>query len=480
MTETIIRAYRYALDPTPAQTEILHRYATASRCGFNFALGMKVAAYERWRADRNHLMAQGMNKAQATKKAPKVAMPNRNQTQADWRATRGQPFTGPLLPGQERPMPFAWWEGVNNRAYYTAFEDADTAWKNWLDSLAGRRPPMGFPRFKRRGRTRESFRIVHSLAKPDIRFEGPRRLRIPGGGGQPAFTVRLHQSPRDLTRLITTGQAVITSMTVARDGHRWHASVLARIEEELPTRPTRRQQAAGRVGVDLGVKSALVLSDPLTLHARQAPTLTLDNPRLLANTARKLARAQRTMARRFVKGAPQQSQGYQEARSKVAKLHAQLAARRATTQHLITKRLVQSYAEIALETLNTKGMTRSAKGTADKPGRNVRQKAGLNKAILDIGFAEIHRQIEYKARWHAVTLAHVPTFFPSSKSCHQCGWIHTGQTLKDREFHCEACGMIMDRDANAAHNIKKHAQPDQPQRPVQSPGAGAATPVDCM
>ncbi|MFI5987676.1 RNA-guided endonuclease InsQ/TnpB family protein [Streptomyces sp. NPDC051555] len=290
-----------------------------------------------------------------------------------------------------------------------------------------------------------------------MRFDGPRRLRIPGGGGQPAFTVRLHQSPRALTKLTNDGRAVITSLTVAREGHRWHASVLARITQELPQQPTRRQRAAGRVGVDLGVKAALVLSDPLTLHRGAPPVLTVDNPRLLENTARKLARAQRIMSRRYVKGATQQSQGYLEAKAKVAKLHAQLAARRSTAQHLITKRLVQQYAEIALETLNTKGMTSSAKGTAAKPGKNVRQKAGLNRAILDVGFAEINRQIEYKARWHAVTVARVPTFFRSSKTCHQCGWSDTAQTLADRTFHCQACGMIMDRDANAAYNIKNHA-----------------------
>ncbi|MFE7354689.1 hypothetical protein ACFU8Q_16150 [Streptomyces sp. NPDC057543] len=136
---------------------------------------------------------------------------------------------------------------------------------------------MGFPRFKRRGGTRESFRIVHSLKNPDIRFEGPRRLRIPGGGGQPAFTVRLHQSPRELTRLIDSGHAIVTSLTVSRHGHRWHASVLARVEQELPVRPTRRQQAAGRVGVYLGVQTVLTLTDPLTLQRGQDPVLAVDN-----------------------------------------------------------------------------------------------------------------------------------------------------------------------------------------------------------
>ncbi|MFE0635525.1 transposase [Streptomyces sp. NPDC058876] len=101
-------------------------------------------------------------------------------------------------------------------------------------------------------------------------------------------------------------------------------------------------------------------------------TSLVGNPRHHDNIARKLARAQRQMARRHVKGARQQSKGFQDARDRVARLQAQLAARRVTGLHLISKRLVQQYSEIALETLNTKGMTRSAKGTLDRPSRNVR------------------------------------------------------------------------------------------------------------
>ncbi|MFI5808429.1 helix-turn-helix domain-containing protein [Streptomyces sp. NPDC051561] len=145
MEQEVLRAFRYALDPTEAQVDILHRYATASRCGFNTALGMKVAAYERWKAGRNHLMNQGLTKAEATKKAPKVAMPNRNQTQALWRASRGQPFIGPLHEGEERPTPYPWWEGVNNRAYYTAFEDAAPSvrvLRETREPTRLRRPPL--------------------------------------------------------------------------------------------------------------------------------------------------------------------------------------------------------------------------------------------------------------------------------------------------------------------------------------------------
>lgn len=456
-TTEILRAYRYALDATPGQVEILQRYTVAARCGFNFALGYMTAVHQIWQRGRDALVAEGLDKAVANKQAPKVRIPNAARAQAFFRQTKGRPFTGPLREGEEPRTPYPWWEAVNNRAYYTAMDDAATAFKNWMDSVSGRRagPRVGYPDFKRRGCTRERFRIVHDTKNPSIRFDGSRRLRIPGGDGQAAFTIRLHQSARDLVRLINDGQATITSVTVSRDGHRWFASVLCRVHQHIPTGPSRRQAAAGRIGADLGVKSLAAFSDPLTLAA--GPVDTIPNPRHLANTRSKLARAQRVMSRRFVKGARPQSKGYEEARARVAKLHAQLAARRTSALHLISKRLVQQYAEVALETLNVKGMTASARGTVEKPGRNVRQKAGLNRSILDVSFGELSRQIEYKAVWHGVTVVRVPTFFPSSKTCSACGWVDRYQTLKDREFQCRNCGLLLDRDVNAARNIKQHA-----------------------
>ncbi|MFG3356020.1 helix-turn-helix domain-containing protein, partial [Streptomyces sp. NPDC048001] len=176
-TAETLRAFRYALDPTPAQVEILQRYATAARCGFNFALALMIATHQKWTRGRDALVAEGNDKAEANKKAPKVRIPNAARAQAFFRETKGRPFIGPLAEGEERRTPFPWWEGVNNRAYYTAMDDAATAFKNWMDSAAGRRAgaAVGYPRFKRRGRARERFRLVHNVKKPEIRLEGSRR-----------------------------------------------------------------------------------------------------------------------------------------------------------------------------------------------------------------------------------------------------------------------------------------------------------------
>ncbi|MGW0469025.1 helix-turn-helix domain-containing protein [Streptomyces sp. NPDC003027] len=114
MTETL-RAYRYALDATPAQVEILQRYATAARCGYNFALGYMVAVHQKWACGRDALMATGMDKAVANKAAPKVKVPNAFRAQAFFRETKGQPFVGPLPEGAEQPARYPWWQGVSNR-----------------------------------------------------------------------------------------------------------------------------------------------------------------------------------------------------------------------------------------------------------------------------------------------------------------------------------------------------------------------------
>ncbi len=451
----VVRAYRFALDATPSQVEILRRYANASRAAFNFALGMKTASHERWKRGRDPLVAADMDMAEAKKKAPKVRIPRKPQVHRHFIATKGKGPIGPLRQGEERRTPYPWWEGVNANSFQEAFFDADAAWKNWLDSMTGKRAgaPVGYPRFKRKG-SRESFRLTNTA----VRFAGYRRLWIGGGGGQAAFTVRLHEPARRLVRLLDAGQARILRATIARDGHRWFAAVVVEEIAVLPNRPTRRQANAGRVGVDLGVKSAAAFSDPVVLAHGAPGVLELANPRHVRNTEKKLARAQRVASRRFVKGAQKQSKGYHEAKARVAKLHAQLAARRASTQHLLTRRLVEQYAEVALEKLMVKNMTRSAKGSAENPGKNVRQKAGLNRAILDVGFGEIRRQIEYKAAWYGSSTRYVGTYFPSSKTCSNCHWKNKELTLADRVFKCTQCGMIMDRDANAAQMIKKHAQ----------------------
>jgi putative transposase len=123
--------------------------------------------------------------------------------------------------------------------------------------------------------------------------------------------------------------------------------------------------------------------------------------------------------------------------------------------------LVREYTHIAIEDLHVKGMSSSAKGRPDKPGKNVRQKAGLNTSILDANMGEFRRQLEYKSQENGTVLSVVDRWFPSSKTCWVCGektnLLGGLAGLKVRKWTCEKCGTTHHRDTNAAINLEQYA-----------------------
>jgi putative transposase len=129
-----------------------------------------------------------------------------------------------------------------------------------------------------------------------------------------------------------------------------------------------------------------------------------------------------------------------------------VSERRAGWLHQLTKQLATGWAVVAVEDLNVAGMTASAKGTVEKPGRNVRAKSGLNRSILDVAPGEVRRQLTYKTSWYGSGLAVCDRWFPSSKTCSGCGAVKAKLALSERVFRCE-CGLVLDRDVNAARNI---------------------------
>lgn len=439
MQTEILRAYRFALDPTKAQLEALARHAGAARWAFNHALAAKVAAHSEWRAQVAALVEQGATEAEARKKV-RVPIPSKPVIQKALNQAKGDSRTGAdgLCP---------WWHEVNTYAFQSAFKDADDAWRNWLDSLSGKRAGrrVGYPRFKKKGRSRDSFRLHHDVKKPSIRLVGYRRLRLPKVG-----EVRLHGSGRELGRAVQRGTAVVQSVTVSRAGHRWYASVLCKTVIDVREKPTKRQAARGTVGVDLGVKYLAALSQPLV--AAEEATRFVANPRHVKAAEHLLAKAQRALSR-TQKGSARR----EKARQRVARLHHGVAQRRAGVLHGLTKRLATGFEVVAVEDLNVAGMTRSSKGTVERPGRRVRQKAGLNRAILDASLGELRRQLAYKTNWYGSKLAVLDRWFPSSKTCSNCGWQNPSLTLSDRTFQCSNCESVMDRDWNAARNIARHA-----------------------
>lgn len=453
----MLRAWRVCLDPTREQQAALSRNAGAARWAFNYALARKVTAHRAFTAARDQALdgviepspAQ-LKAAAASARAVVGGIPSSFDNLAAWRLERGDDRSG-----TDGVSP--WWREVSSYTISSAMRDADAAFKGWLDSLAGRRAgrPVGYPRFKKRGRCRDSFRIHHDVKKPTIRVDDARHVLIPTIG-----RVRLHSNLRRLVRLQARDELQVQSVTVSRQGDRWYASIL--VAHPAPqVSASRSQRAAGVVGVDLGVAAAATLSDGTVIP----------NPRHGRRGAARLAKAQRAYAR-----TRRGSANRAKAARRVGRIQAELAERRAGWIHQVTKQLSTGWATVAVEDLNVAGMTRSARGSIEKPGRQVRQKAGLNRAILDVGFGEVRRQLAYKTGWYGSRLVVVDRWLPSSKTCSACGWLHPGLTLADRTFHCPQCGLVIDRDLNAARNIAAAAATHSPDRPIHTGGRTLARP----
>lgn len=435
-----LRAYKFALDPTQGQLDQLAMHAGAARWAFNHALASKFEAWRRRQLQIDELVTLGYTEPQARREAT-VKVPSRATIQKEWNRIKGDVTVGV---GGICP----WWREVSTYAFQSAFIDADRAWDNWVSSLTGRRAGrrVGAPRFKSKHRSRLSFRLHHDVKAPTIRLVTYRRLRVPRIG-----EIRLHESGKRMARALARG-GVVQSVTISRGGHRWYASVLVSEPDITPGRetqvgPSPRQRAAGPVGVDLGVRhlAALSTGDPI------------ENPHHLRRARRRLLKAQRALSRRRGRDRrnPQRrpSKRWLRAQARVARLHHEVAARRASYLHAITKTLATKYSGIAIEDLSVAGMTRSACGTIDQPGKGVKAKAGLNRSILDASPGEFRRQLEYKASWYGSAVDVIDRWAPTSKTCSACGAVKAKLSLAERVFVCDGCGMVLDRDVNAARNI---------------------------
>jgi len=180
---------------------------------------------------------------------------------------------------------------------------------------------------------------------------------------------------------------------------------------------------ARMVGIDVGLKDFAVLSNGERIRA----------PKFFRKRERKLRRAQRMLSRRQ-KGSARRL----KAKRAVSLVQAKTANQRKDFLHKLTTDLVAKYEGICIEDLSVKGLARTK----------------LAKSMLDASLGEFRRQLEYKALWNRRHIAVIDRWYPSSKTCHCCGWINEELTLSDREWDCLGCGTHLDRDLNAALNIR--------------------------
>jgi putative transposase len=215
----------------------------------------------------------------------------------------------------------------------------------------------------------------------------------------------------------------ILSVVVSRVAHKWFASFSIEIDHTVPV---RENQAA--VGVDLGIKSLAVLSDGTVF----------ENPKALRSNLKKLKRLSQALSRKR-KG----SANRRKARAKLVRLHYRIGCIRKDALHKATTFLARNFTRIGIEDLMIRGMVKNRK---------------LSRAISDVGMHEFRRQLEYKAALNGSQVVVADRWFPSSKTCSECGCIKPHLELSERNWQCQDCGVEHDRDHNAAKNLKMLAE----------------------
>lgn len=501
--DTMLRAYKFRLDPTQAQKIALAQCAGAARYAYNLltAHNLEVSRVraDYWRTridagvDEATVKAELKTLAQSDTAYKSIGYgaygtqyltPEINRHRAAGKAIDDGADPTTVWPETERSSE-PWMHTIPRRVLVSGLQSADKAWKNFFDSRTGARAGrlVGTPRFKRKGVSRDSFTIPapetigaygtaylrgepeYACRKAQLKrrgisttptIEDYRHVRLSHLG-----VIRTHNTTKPLVKAVRAG-AEIRSYTVSRTADRWYVSILVELARPSTIPPTRAQRSAGAVGVDLGVRYLAALSDEQAPQRfARYPSLeftgdgdpTLANPRWARAAEKRLVRLQRALSR-AQKGSNRRARIVQQ----IARHHHLVALRRESGLHQVSKRLSTGYTLIGLEDLAVAGMTASAAGTVEAPGKRVRQKAGLNRSILDAAFGTLRRQLEYKSGWYGSQVQIIDRFFASSQTCSACGArAKTKLDLRVRVFECTACGVRIDRDVNAARNIRAEA-----------------------
>ncbi len=303
---------------------------------------------------------------------------------------------------------------AHSQALQQKLKDLDRAFADTFDK---NQPLKKLPRFKKKGRG-DSFRFPQ-----DVKIDN-RRVCLPKIGWVGFF--KSQEVP-----------GTIKQATVTREADGWYVSF--QVEIELPD-PVSHTESM--IGLDRGVDVFAATSEGELVTPVNA----------LKNALDKLARLQRKLARQ-----KKFSENWRKTRNRIAKLHQKIARTRHDFLHKLSSKISKSHAVVALEDLPVGNMTRSAKGTLENPGRNVRAKSGLNRAILDQGWSMFERMLEYKLNEHGGQVVPVPA--PgTSHTCSACGHTDPESRTSRNLFRCVKCGHTEHADVNAAKVILQRAK----------------------
>lgn len=295
-----------------------------------------------------------------------------------------------------------WMYEVSKCAPQEALRDLDRAYANFYRGQKNHED-IGKPKFKKKG-VHDSFRLSGAISLDDNLIQLPRMGKIRTKESTAKFSGR------------------ILSATVSRDADRWYCALCVEVKRAKP------QPIIGDiVGIDLGLNSFAVISNGKEYEHKEAP-------KPLKKRLKKLQRLSRQQSRRQKK-----SQNRKKANLALARCHRRVRNIRKDFLNKLTTELAKTKPVIVIEDLAVKNMVRNRH---------------LARSIVDVGWGEFRRMLEYKTRWYGSNLVVIGRFEPTSKLCSGCGVINKELTLNDRTWVCMACGVVHERDENAAKNIR--------------------------
>ena len=296
---------------------------------------------------------------------------------------------------------------VDSLALANAQLNLEKAFKNFLKNK-----DFGFPKYKCKSNPVQSYTTnnQNTIYINDSYIKLPKLKSL--------VKIRLHREIK----------GIIKSATISKNSlDHYFVSILC--EEEIEELPKTNKN----IGIDLGIKEFVTMSD----------CTKIENLKLSKEYEKKLKREQRKLSRRckVAKDSDKKlsdSKNYQKQKKKVAKIHNKIRNKRKDFVNKLSTKIINNHDIICIEDLNIKGMLKNHK---------------LAKSISDVSWSEFVRQLEYKANWYERKIIKIPIFYPSSKTCSSCGNIKETLTLSERIYHCEYCGLEIDRDYNASINI---------------------------
>jgi putative transposase len=314
------------------------------------------------------------------------------------------------LPIWKRENGTEWLKETPSQALQHALKDLEKAYKNFFAKRTD------FPRFKRKG------------SGDAFRYPDPKQIKLDQGNSR-IFLPKLgwihYRNSRDML-----GET--RNVTVSQSGGKWFASIQTQreIATQLPMPTTA-------IGLDVGIARFATMSDggyiaPLNSFKKHQ---------------QRLARYQRRMSHK-----KKFSSNWKKAKAKVQKIHTDIANARKDFLHKTTTTISQNHALVCIEDLQVRNMSRSSKGNSEQHGKMVKQKSGLNRAILDQGWGEFRRQLEYKVAWNGGMLLAVPPH-NTSRTCPCCGYISKDNRQTQAKFLCVDCDYENNADVVGAINV---------------------------